>query len=74
MADIFDDNNFKPLSIGDVVAIVVDLQLIERTKNRYGDFGVVVAIYDDCGWNYRVRFADGGTNLFKRWHLKRVRR
>lgn len=74
MADIFDDNDFKPLSIGDVVSIVMDLQFIEHTKNRYGDFGVVVAIYDNYGWNYRVKFADGDTNLFKRWHLKHVRR
>lgn len=67
----------KEITIGDKALVAVNSQFRdcsgdgEVLPRRLGQEGIVVAIDPGDEWAYKLRFEDGNTNWFKRYHLTR---
>lgn len=69
----------KNLKIGDKVKVIIDSQFRDyysnsnnRIPRSFHKIGVIINIDFGDEWAYQLRFTDGDTNWFKRYHLKKM--
>ena len=61
----------KELNINEFAEVIVDFQFDDSKERSIGKIGQVVEIDPSDGWSYKLRFADGSSNWFKRYHLEK---
>lgn len=61
----------KELNINEFAEVIVDSQFDDSKERSIGKIGQVAEINPSDGWSYKLRFSDGSSNWFKRYHLEK---
>ena len=60
------------LNVGDQAVVIINSQFDDNDIRRIGQLGIIIGLDSGDEWAYRLEFADGKTNWFKRYMLKKI--